>query len=63
MLFRSIRAVSPYTPTRQWSDVLWAAVAGAPWRASHWLLLAAYAAGFGALATIGFARDELQRFR
>jgi len=60
---RTIRALSPYTPTRQWGDVLWAAVAGAPWRTSHWLLLAAYAAGFGALATIGFARDELQRFR
>ena len=60
---RTIRALSPYTPTRQWGDVLWAAVAGAPWRTSHWLILAAYAAGFGALATIGFARDELQRFR
>src|SRR5581483_4016379 len=48
---RMIRALSPYTPTRQWGDVLWAAVAGAPWRTSHWLLLAAYAAGFGALAT------------
>ncbi len=59
----TVRAISPYTPTRQWGDVLWPAVAGAPWRASHWLLLGAYAAAFGALAAWGFARDELRRFR
>lgn len=58
-----IAAVSPYTPARQWGDVLWPAVTGAPWRASHWLLLAAYALAFGALAAWGLARDELQRFR
>jgi len=59
----TVRHISPYTPTRQWGDVLWPAVAGAPWRVSHWLLLAAYAAAFGALAAWGFTRDELRRFR
>jgi len=59
----AVRGLSPYTPTRQWGDVLWPAVAGAPWRASHWLLLGAYGLAFGALAAWGFARDELRRFR
>ena len=60
---RTVRSISPYTPARQWGDVLWPAVVGAPWRLSHWLLLGAYAIGFGALAAWGFARDELQRYR
>lgn len=60
---RLVQSMSPYTPVRQWGDVLWPAVAGAPWRASHWLLLGAYTIGFGALAAWGFARDELQNYR
>lgn len=59
----AVRAISPWTPTRQWGDVLWPAVTGAPWGATHWLLLAAYAGVFAALAACGFRRDELQRFR
>ncbi|HEY4412848.1 MAG TPA: hypothetical protein VGN06_07605 [Gaiellaceae bacterium] len=58
-----VRTISPYTPARQWGDVLWPAVTGAPWRASHWLLLAVYALGFGAFAAWGFARDELRHYR
>jgi len=60
---RAVRALSPYTPTRQWGDILWPAVADERWSATHWLLLGAYTVGFGALAAWGFARDELQRFR
>lgn len=60
---RTVQAISPWTPTRQWGDILWPAVAGAPWGATHWLLLAGYAGGFTALAAWGFSRDELQRFR
>jgi ABC-2 type transport system permease protein len=59
----TIRTVSPWTPTRQWGDILWPAVAGTPWRASHWLVLGAYTVAFAALAAWGFRRDELQRFR
>jgi ABC-2 type transport system permease protein len=59
----AVEAVSPWTPTRQWGDILWPAVAGTPWRASHWLLLGAYTAAFAVLAVWGFRRDELQRFR
>lgn len=60
---RAVRSLSPYTPTRQWGDVLWPSVTGAPWNATHWLLLGAYTLGFGLLAAWGFGRDELQRFR
>lgn len=60
---RAVRAISPYTPARQWGDVLWPAVTGAPWRASHWLALVGYALAFGALAAWGFARDELRNYR
>ncbi len=59
----AIRALSPYTPTRQWGDVLWPAVAGGAWRASHWLALAAYGAVFTLVAAWGYRRDEGQRFR
>lgn len=60
---RTVQAISSWTPTRQWGDVLWPAVVGDPWGATHWLLLAGYAGGFTALAAWGFRRDELQRFR
>jgi ABC-2 type transport system permease protein len=58
----AVRAISSYTPTRQWGDVLWPAVANEPWHAGHWLALAAYAAAFGAIAAWGYRRDEGQRF-
>ena len=58
-----VQAISSWTPTRQWGDVLWPAVANNPWSGVHWLALAAYTAGFAALAAWGFRRDELQRFR
>jgi ABC-2 type transport system permease protein len=59
---RLVGAVSAYTPTRQWGDVLWPAVAGAPWNAGHWIALAGYAAAFALLAAWGYRRDEGQRF-
>jgi len=58
-----VSEISPYTPARQWGDVLWPAVTGAPWSVSHWLLLAVYSLAFGALAAWGFARDELRNYR
>jgi ABC-2 type transport system permease protein len=60
---RTVRAISPWTPTRQWGDVLWPAVSGTRWQASHWLLLGAYSVTFAVLALWGLRRDELQRFR
>jgi ABC-2 type transport system permease protein len=60
---RIVKEISPYTPARQWGDVLWPAAAGQPWQLAHWAALAAYALGFGALAGWGFARDELRNYR
>jgi len=60
---RVVREISPYTPARQWGDILWSAVTGDAWHASHWLVLAAYSLAFGALAAWGFARDELRNYR
>ncbi len=59
----AVRAISRFTPTRQWGDVLWPAALGTRWHASHWLALAAYTAAFGLLAAWGYRRDEGQRFR
>jgi ABC-2 type transport system permease protein len=59
----AVRAISQYTPTRQWGDVLWPAVTGGPWRVTHWLALAAYTSAFAAMAAWGYRRDEGQRFR
>ncbi|MGH3050909.1 MAG: ABC transporter permease, partial [Gaiellaceae bacterium] len=49
---------SPYTPTRQWGDLLWSAVSGGGFERGHWLALAGYTALFGALAAWGYRRDE-----
>jgi ABC-2 type transport system permease protein len=59
----AVASLSPYVPTRQWGDLLWASVGGTPLRASHWLALTAYAAIFAAIAAWGYRRDEGQRFR
>ena len=59
----TVARISPYVPTRQWGDLLWAAVGGGPLRWSHWLALTAYAAIFAAIAAWGYRRDEGQRFR
>lgn len=59
----AVARISPYTPTRQWGDVLWQAAEGVPWSWRHWLALAAYTGGFTALAIWGYRRDEGQRYR
>lgn len=59
----AVQALSAYTPTRQWGDLLWAAATGGGWQAAHWLALTGYAVGFGLVAAWGYRRDEGQRFR
>ena len=59
----AVARISPYVPTRQWGDLLWAAVGGTPMRSAHWLALVAYAVLFAAIAAWGYRRDEGQRFR
>jgi ABC-2 type transport system permease protein len=58
-----LRAASPFTPTRQWGDLLWSAVASGGLEARHWLALAGYTLVFGSLAAWGYRRDEGRRFR
>jgi ABC-2 type transport system permease protein len=59
----ALAQISHVLPTRQWGDVLWAAVRTGSWPAVHWLALAVYAAAFGAFAAWGYTRDEGKRFK
>lgn len=59
----ALTGISQVLPTRQWGDVLWAAVLNGSWPAAHWLTLALYATAFGAFAAWGYVRDEGERFR
>ena len=60
---KPVEALSPYLPTRQWGDVVWATVLGGGWGGTHWLALAAYGIVFALLAAWGYRRDEGERFR
>jgi ABC-2 type transport system permease protein len=58
-----VDSFSPLLPTRQWGEIVWAPALGRGWELWPWLGLAAYAAGFGALASWGYRRDEGQRYQ
>jgi ABC-2 type transport system permease protein len=58
----AVESAAPFVPTRQWGDVVWAAVEGGPWGGIHWLALTGYGLLFGILAVIGYRRDEGERF-
>lgn len=57
------RAVSPYLPTRQWSDLVVGAVGVGTWRPASLAWLTAYAAVFALLARFAYRHDELRHFR
>ena len=57
----SLDEVSRYLPTRQWGELLWKAVEGRLWQPGPLLGLTAYTVAFGALAVIGYRRDEGER--
>ena len=59
----SVAAVSSYLPTRLWGDLLVAAVQGRSWRAHDVVGLVVYAGAFAAAASLGYRRDEGERFR
>jgi ABC-2 type transport system permease protein len=59
----AVGAFAGLTPTRLWGNLLGAAVAGRDWHAGDALGLAAYAAAFAAAASVGYRRDEGERFR
>jgi ABC-2 type transport system permease protein len=58
-----VAEISPYVPTRQFAEVLWSAAGGNPWPWAALPILALYALLFGALAWIGYRRDEGEKFR
>ena len=55
-------ALSEWLPTRLWGDLLRAAVEGRGWRLQDVAGLIAYAAAFAAAASLGYRRDEGERF-
>lgn len=57
-----LAVVSPLLPTRRYAEVVWSAVLDLPWEMDHWLWLSGYALLFGALAIIGYYRDEGQHY-
>lgn len=58
-----LRAISPWLPTRQWSDLLLGFGLGGRVPARSVLALAAYGAVFAALAVVGYRRDEQRQYR
>lgn len=56
-------AVSPFLPTRRWSDLVVGAVGAGPWQPASLAWLAAWTAAFAALARAGYRRDEARHFR
>ena len=57
----ALAVLSPYTPTRQFGEALWAAVRGANF-ALPLLWLAVFCAAMLILAVIGYRRDQRTRF-
>jgi ABC-2 type transport system permease protein len=58
-----VERISPVLPTRMFGEVVWSAALGIPWRAEHWLGLAAYGVVFGLLGAAGYRRDEALKYR
>jgi ABC-2 type transport system permease protein len=59
----AVDSFSPFLPTRQWGEIVWAPVVDEPWKWWPWFGLSAYAAVFGFLAAWGYRRDEGQQYR
>ena len=56
------RTVSPFLPTRRWSDLVVGAVGAGPWQTGSMLWLAGYAGAFAVLARFAYRRDEARHF-
>ena len=60
---RFARSLSPWLPTRQWSDLLLDFGVRGHLPAHPTIALAAYGVGFAALAGLGYRRDEQRQYR
>jgi ABC-2 type transport system permease protein len=58
----AVEDVSPFLPTRQWAEALEAAVDGGGRPAGAAVAWLVYTLAFGALALLGYRRDEGERF-
>lgn len=58
----AIRAATGFLPTYHWSQVVWTAASGLPWRGADWCALAGWTVAFGVLALDGYRRDEDLRY-
>jgi ABC-2 type transport system permease protein len=58
-----VAEVSPYLPTHQFAEILWAATGGRPWPHAAVPVLGVYTLLFATLAWIGYRRDEGEKFR
>ena len=56
------RTISPFLPTRRWSDLVVGAVGAGRWQTVSLLWLAGYACAFAALARFAYRRDEARHF-
>ncbi|HYW53396.1 MAG TPA: ABC transporter permease [Dongiaceae bacterium] len=62
MLPSFVATISPFTPTRQYGELVWAAVTGQALPASALEILALYAVLFFGIAYWGYRRNEGQRY-
>ena len=58
----AVAVISPFTPTRQYGELVWASVSGEAWSVAALLTLAGYAALFALLAAWGYRRNESERY-
>lgn len=57
-----VAGVSPFTPTRQYGELVWASASGVAWPRDALVILAVYAIVFFIIALWGYRRDEVQRY-
>lgn len=58
----AVAAISPWTPTRQFGEIVWSSATGAGWQLGALGVLALYAAIFSIVALWGYRRNEMRRF-
>jgi ABC-2 type transport system permease protein len=59
----AVAAVSPWLPTRQWSDVLVQFGLGGHWPVQQIVGLLGYSGAFALAAVVGYRRDEQRQYR
>jgi ABC-2 type transport system permease protein len=58
-----VSAISPWTPTRQYGELVWASTSGDPWQATSIAILTFFTVVLAIVAILGFRRVEAERFQ